>query len=297
MGTPLYLILITILLLSAAAVGKTVYYRKKVTCMTGMMIAMTLGMSVGLIMGLILGIIFSGNLFLSTVLGMLAGIVVGFLAGVPISIMAVLDGLLSGLMGGMMGAMLGEMIAPEFRDAIVKIMFTLFLATMLLLLYMMQKEVRRNETSFFRNPLLTVAILGLFLLLFNQLGPIFPQTMTAQKGHSEHNAEGNNLRIKAEEFTFSPNKTKIQVGERVILSLENNGEIQHDLEIINLTVEEAEENKTHDHGEGNDNIHVHAAPGEEKSVSFVPVESGTYRFVCTLPGHKESGMFGTIKVS
>ncbi|UOQ94021.1 plastocyanin/azurin family copper-binding protein [Halobacillus shinanisalinarum] len=297
MVTPLYLILVTILLLSGIAVGKTVYYKKKVTCMTGMMIAMTLGMSVGLMMGLILGILFSGNLFLSTVLGMLAGMVVGFLAGVPISIMAVLDGLLSGLMGGMMGAMLGEMIAPEYRDAIVKIMFTLFLATMVLLLYMIQKEVKRSETPLFRNPLLTVALLGLIFVAFNQLGPIFPQTISGQQGHSEHNEEGNNLRIKADEFTFSPNKTKIQVGERVTLSLENNGEIQHDLEIINLTVEEAEKNKTHDHGEENDNIHVHAAPGEEKSVSFVPVESGTYRFICTLPGHQESGMFGTIKVS
>ncbi|UOR12047.1 plastocyanin/azurin family copper-binding protein [Halobacillus amylolyticus] len=297
MGTTLYLILVIILLLAGVSVSKTVYYRKKVTCMTGMMIAMTLGMSVGLVMGLILGILFSGNLFLSTVLGMLAGMIVGFLAGLPISIMAVLDGLLSGLMGGMMGAMLGEMITPEYRDAIVKIMFIVFLATMLLLLYMIQKEVKKSDTPLFRNPFITVALFGLIFVVFNQLGPIFPQTISGQQEHLEHNARNKNLLIKADEFTFSPNKTNIKVGEKVTLLLDNNCEIEHDLEIKDLAIEGSEENNTHDHGQGSDEIHVHAAPGEEKSVSFIPVESGTYRFVCTLPGHKESGMFGTIKVS
>src|SRR5699024_12846490 len=95
---------------------------------------------------LIFGVFFSDDFFVSTILGMLAGMVAGFLAGVPISIMAVLDGLLSGLMGGMMGAMLGVMIALDYREAMVKIMFFLFLATMLILIYMLHKEVNGKIT-------------------------------------------------------------------------------------------------------------------------------------------------------
>src|SRR5699024_11568599 len=52
---------------------------------------------------------------------------------ISISLVATLDGLLSGLMGGMIGAMLGEMITAEYQDAIVKIMFFLFLGTLLIL--------------------------------------------------------------------------------------------------------------------------------------------------------------------
>src|SRR5699024_3655787 len=84
-----------------------------------------------------------------------------------ISIMAVLDGLLSGLMGGMMGAMLGVMIALDYREAMVKIMFFLFLATMLILIYMIQKEVNGKITAFYRNPLAPVALMGFIYIRIN----------------------------------------------------------------------------------------------------------------------------------
>src|SRR5699024_1007181 len=173
MSTSLFLIFLTIILLSFVVVGKIVYNRKKVTCMTGMMIAMTLGMIVGLTVGVMFGILFTDNFFMATILGMVVGMVIGFLAGIPVSVMAVLDGLLSGLMGGMMGAMLGAMIAPEYREAIVKIMFFLFLATLLILLYMIQKELNKNEIAFYRNPLITVVLFGMLFVVFNQLGPVF----------------------------------------------------------------------------------------------------------------------------
>src|SRR5690625_6506803 len=111
-------------------------------------------MSVCLSIVVIFWILFSGNLFISTVLGMLVGMFVGFLAGVPVSIMAILDGMLSGLMGGMMGAMLGEMITVEYRDAIAKIMFFLFLGTLLILLRMINQEV--NKTKNIYNNLLKI---------------------------------------------------------------------------------------------------------------------------------------------
>src|SRR5690625_6574756 len=82
MGIPLYLIFLTIILLSVTVVGKTMYNRKKVTCMTGMMIAMTLGMIVGLTMGVVFGILFIDNFFVATILGMVVGMVIGFLSGI-----------------------------------------------------------------------------------------------------------------------------------------------------------------------------------------------------------------------
>src|SRR5699024_11615308 len=97
----------------------------------------------------------------------------GFLAGVPVSIMATLDGFLSGLMGGMMGAMLGEMIVVEFRDAIAKIMFFLFLGTILILLRMMHKEVNAKP-NVFHHPLITIIPFVLLFIVFELFDPIFP---------------------------------------------------------------------------------------------------------------------------
>src|SRR5690625_198715 len=234
MGIPLYLIFLTIILLSFIVVGKTVYNRKKVTCMTGMMIAMTMGMIVGLTVGVVFGILFTDNFFMATILGMVVGMTIGFLAGIPVSVMAVLDGLLAGLMGGMMGAMLGAMIAPEYREAIVKIMFFLFLATLLILLYMIQKEINRNETAFYTNPLITVVLFGLFFVVFNQFGLVFKEVGSPEHNHVEDNSNENSFLIKAEEYAFMSNEVYAQAGETVTLFLENIGEEEHDLEIIGL---------------------------------------------------------------
>ena len=299
MGTTLYLIFLTVILLSFIIIGKTIYNRKKIPSMTGMMIAMTLGMSTGLIIGVIFGILFSGDLFIATILGMVTGMAAGFLAGVPVSVIAVLDGLLSGLMGGMMGAMLGVMIATEHREAIIKIMFFIFVAIVLILVYMIQKEINGNETAFYRNPLVPVALIGLLFFVFNQTGPVFTGNDSAEQNHSGHNeSESNNrLMIKAEEYDFLPNNINIKVGETVTLSIKNTGTIEHDLEIVNFNPENVEKNTSHNHGEAANTIHLHAAPGEKQTVSFTPAEQGVYRFVCTIPGHKESGMFGTMEVS
>ena len=296
MSISLFLICLTITLLSSIVVGKTAYNRKQVTCMTGMMIAMTMGMIVGLTVGVVFGILFMDNFFLATILGMIVGMVIGFLAGIPVSVMAVLDGLLSGLMGGMMGAMLGAMIVPEYHEAIVKIMFFLFLATLFILLYMMQREVSRNKANFYSNPLITIALFGLFFVVFNQLGPIFKDTVSPNQNHGDHHSNENNLLIKAEEYTFKSNQINVQAGEIVTLQLENIGEEEHDLEIIGLEADNIKQNSTYHDSQEMDKIHLHAPSGEKQSISFIPIEKGLYRFVCTLPGHEESGMFGTFEV-
>src|SRR5690625_304929 len=175
-----------IALFTIFVISKTIYFRKKITSMTGMMIAMTLGMSVGLTVGVIFAIIFSSNFFIATVLGMLVGMFVGFLAGIPISIMAILDGMLSGLMGGMMGAMLGEMISVEYHDAITKIMFFLFLGILFILLRMINQEVNKT-TNIYNNLLILVILFGFFFIAFDLFDPVFINNDTPIQNHSGHN--------------------------------------------------------------------------------------------------------------
>ena len=37
-------------------------------------------------------------------------------------------------------------------------------------------------------------------------------------------------------------------------------------------------------------------PGEGGTSEFIPGEPGTYYYICTVPGHREQGMVGTIIV-
>lgn len=187
MGLPLSFILISICSLTVLNIYKMTHHRKKITDMTGMTIAMTIGMSVGLTVGVIIGIVFSDNYFMATVSGMGIGMIAGFLTGIPVSMIAVLDGMLSGVMGGMMGAMLGKMMTAEYHDAIVKIMFLLFLFTSLILLNLIQKEVNQNKQAFFQKPLFVLIVFGIVFVIFHQFGPIFTDTEPPiDHEHTEH---------------------------------------------------------------------------------------------------------------
>jgi uncharacterized cupredoxin-like copper-binding protein len=44
-------------------------------------------------------------------------------------------------------------------------------------------------------------------------------------------------------------------------------------------------------------LHVAAEPGASNHLSFTPTKPGNYQFYCTVPGHKEAGMVGTLVVN
>lgn len=173
MSLPLFITFFIIFILSTAVIALAIYHRNTITTMTGMMIAMSLGMTVGLTVGIIIGFLLSGNLYYSTILGMIIGVIAGFLAGLPISLIAVLDGTLAGVMGGMMGAMLGQMISSEYQDALIRMMVMLFISIVLILFQLIKQEFlnKNNNQSFI---VLCLFAFVLFIIVYNQLGPIIP---------------------------------------------------------------------------------------------------------------------------
>jgi uncharacterized cupredoxin-like copper-binding protein len=40
-----------------------------------------------------------------------------------------------------------------------------------------------------------------------------------------------------------------------------------------------------------------AKPGQTTTLEFTPTAPGTYEYICTIPGHKEAGMKGTLTVT
>jgi len=87
------------------------------------------------------------------------------------------------------------------------------------------------------------------------------------------------VKVTAKEFAFEPKEVKVRAGQPVRLVLENKGVIEHDLVVDKLGVK------------------IQAIqPGKTVEVSFTPKTKGRYPIVCSVPGHKEAGMTGTLVV-
>ncbi|MBI4260222.1 MAG: cupredoxin domain-containing protein [Actinobacteria bacterium] len=89
--------------------------------------------------------------------------------------------------------------------------------------------------------------------------------------------EGTELHVTAREFAFEPSSLSASAGE-ITVQLENAGATEHD-----FTVDEAN--------------FTALAKAAESASGTLTLEAGTYAFYCSIPGHRESGMEGTLTVS
>ena len=87
------------------------------------------------------------------------------------------------------------------------------------------------------------------------------------------------IEIVATEWSFLPTVIALQMGEPVNLILVNDGSVIHDVSIPEL------------------GLHLHADPGETASGTLTPNTLGEFEFACTIEGHYEAGMVGSIVVS
>jgi plastocyanin len=90
-------------------------------------------------------------------------------------------------------------------------------------------------------------------------------------------ASADGLTVVATEFAFDPADLSIAADEDVELTLENAGVVEHDITVDELDLE----------------IYADAS---ETVTETVNVPAGTYEFYCSIPGHRTSGMEGTLTV-
>jgi plastocyanin len=85
------------------------------------------------------------------------------------------------------------------------------------------------------------------------------------------------LKVAGNEYSFAPSALKASAG-RTTIRFTNTGAVDHDFSIDAL------------------HIHLTEKPGKtgEATLTLAP---GTYTFFCALPGHRQSGMQGTLTVS
>jgi uncharacterized cupredoxin-like copper-binding protein len=83
------------------------------------------------------------------------------------------------------------------------------------------------------------------------------------------------------------------------LTFTNDSSLEHDFSVLDIAVTAVSATETGDHAMADEHqpaLHMSAAPGETAVLEFTPTQPGTYEFFCTVPGHKEAGMVGTLIV-
>ena len=84
------------------------------------------------------------------------------------------------------------------------------------------------------------------------------------------------ITVDATEFAFDPDAIEVTADEEFTIALVNGGAVEHDFNI-----------------EGQEADPIATTPGETAEGSF-QVPAGEYTFFCSIPGHREAGMEGTL---
>ena len=97
----------------------------------------------------------------------------------------------------------------------------------------------------------------------------------------------------SDELTFDVTRIEVEAGTEVEIILDNShSDGNHTFVIDSMPAEDV-----HPESAVEDTVvHIEAEGGDEATVTFVPTEPGEYRFYCSLEGHAEAGMEGTLAV-
>lgn len=299
MGFYQMFILVSLLVLSFIVIMVSKVVKQNIKPMQGMTISMFFSMNIGLTMGILLGVSFQGNLFYSTILSIIIGMMIGFLSGSIFGTLSMLEGGMTGLMAGMMGAMLGEMVNSEQSVFLIRIFLLLSIFT--IFLFVILPNTNQKNIGF-KKPF----FLAIIILCYVFIGiPYAEQHInfyreSSLQNHDSHindltnveNKETKVITIEANKMKYSPTEVILDKDQAVTIELKNNDNVDHDIEVMIPTT-----NSTHDHDDKKENmIHLHVGPNNTQKISFTPIRTGKFEFVCTVPGHKELGMVGSFVI-
>jgi uncharacterized cupredoxin-like copper-binding protein len=108
------------------------------------------------------------------------------------------------------------------------------------------------------------------------------------------------VRVTAEHMKFTPDRIQLPAGERVIITLQNNADsVEHDLQVDGLKITRLDGlDRPGEHiGVVSSTLALHTRPNWTARLTFRTEQRGTFDFYCTMPGHREAGMAGTLTVS
>ena len=97
---------------------------------------------------------------------------------------------------------------------------------------------------------------------------------------------------------YEPASIEVPVGKTVQINLRNMDGAEHDMTVDGLRVVMMGDPGMAGHhaGASAGMLAMHTVANGNASVTFRADEKGLYRFYCTLPGHKDAGMIGEMRV-
>jgi Plastocyanin len=114
------------------------------------------------------------------------------------------------------------------------------------------------------------------------VAPSYTSPTTAQITPSQtpsSMAQVQKITISGSEFAFTPAAITLKKGQPAEITFKNTGAFPHNLTIADLNLK----TKT-------------IQPGEQDIIQFTPDKTGQFSFMCTVPGHADKGMKGTLTV-
>lgn len=106
-----------------------------------------------------------------------------------------------------------------------------------------------------------------------------PTTQNTIPSSAPSTGSAQTVNVSGNEFAFTPATITVKKGQEVKLTFKNNGQYPH-----NFTVSEL--------GIATNTV----GPGEETTITFTPDKTGSFTYICTVPGHADRGMKGTLIV-
>lgn len=122
----------------------------------------------------------------------------------------------------------------------------------------------------------------------SMMAPTIAQTQTQTQTQSQTAPAVAPVEVKviATDLKFNPPTIQAKVGQPVKIVLENKGLIEHDISFPTIQADKPAAS-----------LKVLAKAGQTATLEFTPTAKGTFEYICTIPGHKEAGMKGTITVN
>ena len=108
--------------------------------------------------------------------------------------------------------------------------------------------------------------------------------------------------LTAVDMAFQPTALEVTAGVPVRLTMMNEGTFVHDFSILEIPIETTGATAVampgHDMGAMTvePQLHMPVTMGMSNTIEFTPTKPGTYEFFCTVAGHKDAGMAGTMVV-
>lgn len=118
----------------------------------------------------------------------------------------------------------------------------------------------------------------------------------------------------SDDFSFDPSVLRVSAGQEITITFTNEASVEHTFNILRAGEEldhllgDASQGETDEHDDGDDHseeelheqvmLEMHEIkPGDSATNTFTaPSEPGDYVIFCSLPGHADAGMVGTLTV-